>query len=525
MAGSGAAGLAAALAAAEAGATVTLLEATSGIGGSTALSSGAMWVPANHLHPGDTVDDARRYLGALARGDTSAALTERFLDQAHRIVRWLHDVTPLPLAVVPLPDNHGELPGGGGTPGRTLEPGLLGVPAPVAALIRPPLAWRPPVTLTEMLTGGPPPDVPARRAAGLLAGGQALVGALLTAVLDAGVEVRTSARASRLVPGGLLVDDQIVRGNVVLATGGFERDPVLAAAFLPVAPRGLIGAPGARGDGLRMAIAAGADLGNMADAWWCPTIEVPGDAIDGEPLHRILFAERARPGVIMVDRAGRRFVDEAQNYCDVGRTLTAFDAGGFRHPRNPSWLIFDATHRGRYPVGPLRPADRDPSWLHRAPDLETLARAADIPADTLAATVDEVNRHAVRGQDPAFGRGTRAFDRMTGDPSAPHPNLRALDTPPFYAVAVHAGVGGTKGGPRTDADGRVQHVLGGPVPGLYAAGNAAAGPLGLAYPGVGTTISLALTFGALAGRAAATDRLGADLPRSAHRRPGQGVTA
>jgi 3-oxosteroid 1-dehydrogenase len=80
-----------------------------------------------------------------------------------------------------------------------------------------------------------------------------------------------------------------------------------------------------------------------------------------------------------------------------------------------------------------------------------------------------------------------------------------LDTPPFYAVAVHAGLGGTKGGPRTDADGRVKHILGGVVHGLYAAGNAAAGPLGLAYPGVGSTISLALTFGALAGKAAATD--------------------
>lgn len=505
VAGSGAAGLAAALAAAEAGAKVTLLESTAGIGGTTALSSGAMWVPANHLYAGDTVDDARRYLGALALGDTSADLTERFLDQAHRVLRWLHDVTPLSPAVVPLPDNHGELPGASAGPGRTLEPGLLGVPARVAAMIRSPLPWRPPVTLGEMLAGGPPSDVAARRAAGLLAGGQALVGALLSAVLSAGVEVRTSARAARLVPGGVLVGEEVVRGNVVLATGGFERDPALAAAFLPIPPTGLIGAPGARGDGLRMAMAMGADLGNMADAWWCPTIDVPGDAIDGQPLHRILFAERARPGVIMVDRSGRRYVDEAQNYCDVGRTMTAFDAGGFRHPRDPSWLIFDAAHRGRYPVGPVRPADPDPPWFHRAPDLDALGRAIDVPPDILAATVHEVNQGAEHGVDPAFGRGARVFDRMTGDPSAPHPNLRALDSPPYYAVAVHAGLGGTKGGPRIDVDGRVQHVLGGAVAGLYAAGNAAAGPLGLAYPGVGTTISLALTFGAIAGRTAATD--------------------
>jgi hypothetical protein len=506
VAGSGAAGLAAALAAAQSGARVTMLEATPTVGGSTALSSGAMWVPGNHLHAADTADDARRYLAALAGGDTSAAAVTQFLRYAPRMARWLHESASLALTVIPLPDNHAELPGASARPGRSLEPGPVSVSPAAEALLRPPLPWRPPLTLAELLAGNVPPELPAqRRASGVVAGGQALVAALLHAVLDAGVDVRTSARVSRLGPGGVVVDGELIRGRIVLATGGYERDPGLSAAFLPVPPRGLIGAPGARGDGLRMAMAAGAELGNMADAWWCPTIEIPGDTIDGQPLHRILFAERSRPGTIMVDQRGRRFVDEAQNYCDVGRALNAFDPGGFRFPRDPSWLLFDAEYRSRYPVGPVRPADPDPAWLRRAPSIEALAAAIEVPADSLAATVRDFNTDAERGADPVFGRGTRLFDRMMGDSSAPHPSLRALSAPPYYAVRVHSGVGGTKGGPRIDADGRVRHVHGGLVPGLYAAGNAAAGPFGLAYPGMGATISLALTFGALAGRAAATD--------------------
>lgn len=506
VAGSGAAGLAAALAAAQAGARVTLLEATPTIGGSTALSSGTMWVPGNHLQAGDTADDARRYLGELAVGDTSDPSVTEFLRQAPQVARWLHESAALPLAVVPLPDNHAELPGASSVPGRSLEPGLVSVSASLASMIRPPLAWRPPALLGELLAGGPSPELLAqRRAAGIVGGGQALVAALLAAVLDAGVDVRISARVSRLGPGGVVLDGDLLRGRVVLATGGFERDAGLSAAFLPISPRGLIGAPGARGDGLRMAMSAGADLGNMADAWWCPTIEVPGDMIDGQPLHRILLAERSRPGSIMVDRQGRRFIDEAQNYCDVGRALHAFDPGGFCFPRNPSWLLFDAEYRGRYPVGPVRPTDPDPGWLRRAPSVAALATAIDVPAETLAATLRDFNDNAGRGTDPVFGRGARIFDRMMGDSSAPHPSLRALAAPPYYAVPVLAGLGGTKGGPRTDPAGRVRHVLGGVVPGLYAAGNAAASPFGLAYPAMGATISLALTFGALAGRAAAID--------------------
>ncbi|WP_331769087.1 FAD-dependent oxidoreductase (plasmid) [Embleya sp. NBC_00888] len=514
--GSGAAGLAAALAAREAGAAVTVLEATTSVGGTTALSSGAVWVPGNHVRqssaPLDSADRAHRYLRSLAAGDTDLAVCDRFVDAAPRVLRWLEDVTALRWSALPFPDCHSDLPGGAAEGGRSVEPQPLRAPASVTALVRPPLPWRLAATLTEMATGRISPEVvDERRRTGTATLGQALVAGLLAAAVAAGVEVRTSARAEGFVSddrdgrGGVTAGGERLRGRVVLGSGGFERDPGLVAAFLRAPVRGVIGAPGARGDGLRMAISVGAALGNMAEAWWCPAMHAPGDSMEGEPLYRMLFAERARPGAIMVDAAGRRFANEAQNYNDLGRALTSFDSSGFRFGRNPSWLVFDAPHRASYPVGPVLPGAPDPPWLARGETVAELAKHMDVPAETLAWTVERFNTAARDGSDPDFGRGTGAYDRAMGDRLAPHPTLRPLAEGPFYAVPVHAGLGGTKGGPRTDGDGRVLHIDGGPVPGLYAAGNAAASPFGYAYPGTGTTLGQALTFGALAGKAAATD--------------------
>jgi len=205
----------------------------------------------------------------------------------------------------------------------------------------------------------------------------------------------------------------------------------------------------------------------------------------------------------MVDRSGRRFTNEAQNYNDVGRAMHAFDAGSFRMARDPSWLLLDHTNRTSYHLGPVLRHEPDPPWMATADDLPSLAAAIDVPAATLVATVERFNRHAALGQDPDFGRGVARYDRFVGDPRATHPNLRALEDPPFHAVALRPGLLGTKGGPRTDADGRILDWAGDPVPGLYGAGNVTASPFGMAYPGAGGTIGPALVFGTRAGEAAA----------------------
>ena len=67
----------------------------------------------------------------------------------------------------------------------------------------------------------------------------------------------------------------------------------------------------------------------LPDAWWMPAIRIPDEEIGGAPFFRPLHHERAQPGSIMVDRTGRRFVDEAQNYTDAGRAMLRFDAGAY----------------------------------------------------------------------------------------------------------------------------------------------------------------------------------------------------
>ena len=166
--------------------------------------------------------------------------------------------------------------------------------------------------------------------------------------------------------------------------------------------------------------------------------------------------------------------------------------------------MFDARYRSRYPVGPLAPADDDPPWLTRADTLGELGKA--VGAD-LEATIAAFNDDARRGDDSQFGRGRYPYDRWVGDHvtrdgSLGDPTLAALETPPFYAVPVHCGCMGTKGGPRTDESGRVLDLDHRPIPGLYAAGNAAASPFGTATAAGGATLGPALVFGTRAGEAA-----------------------
>jgi 3-oxosteroid 1-dehydrogenase len=130
----------------------------------------------------------------------------------------------------------------------------------------------------------------------------------------------------------------------------------------------------------------------------------------------------------------------------------------------------------------------------------------DNTSATVMLGIEDWNRNVSAGEDPDFGRGSSAYDGYWGDERATTlagKTLGPLDTAPYYAVPVSVGAMGTKGGPRTDRDGRVLHVSGAPIPGLFAAGNAMAGVTGQAYGGAGGTIGPAMVFGFRAGYAAA----------------------
>ncbi|MGB3662858.1 FAD-binding protein, partial [Mycolicibacter algericus] len=282
-------------------------------------------------------------------------------------------------------------------------------------------------------------------------------------------------------------------------------DTALVEAFLRGPMRGAVSPPNNTGDALRMAMAHGADLANMGEAWWVPIVRIPGDTIDSQQRSRSVRLERTRPRSIIVNRSGRRFVNEA---CDYNSMAGAFHylepRGGYVN--DPAWIVFDAEHLRRYGFLGVAPDEAAPEWFCESPDLAALAARTGIDPDGLAQTVASWNRGVAAGADPEFGRGASAYDGYWGDDQADTPagrTLGPLDTAPYYAVPLSVGAMGTKGGPRTDADGRVLHVTGRPIPGLFAAGNAMAGVTGRAYGGAGGTIGPAMVFGFRAGRAAA----------------------
>lgn len=167
--------------------------------------------------------------------------------------------------------------------------------------------------------------------------------------------------------------------------------------------------------------------------------------------------------------------------------------------------MFDQRYRDRYIFAGLQPGQRIPSsWLDsgvivQADTLAELAGKAGLPADELTATVQRFNAFARSGVDEDYHRGESAYDRYYGDPSnKPNPNLGEVGHPPYYGAKMVPGDLGTKGGIRTDVNGRALRDDGSIIDGLYAAGNVSAPVMGHTYPGPGGTIGPAMTFGYLA---------------------------
>jgi succinate dehydrogenase/fumarate reductase flavoprotein subunit len=527
--GTGAAGLVAALAAHDRGADVGLYEKGAVVGGTTALSGGIVWIPNNHHAAAaglsDSREDALAYLDSLSLGAIDPALATALIDTGPEVVRWLEATTPLRLRVVKgYPDYHPEHPGGKPGGGRSLDPELFDYVAlgPWADRVaRPPSLPR--LTLIEIPLGGgsgaiDPADMDERDHRDSRGRGQALVGALVRACLDRGIEPATGARAIELIrqdgrvtgvhfaPAGP-VDDVAARRGVVIATGGFEWEPTLVRAFLRGPMTSPTTIPTNTGDGLRMALSAGAAVGAMAEAWWVPTLEIPGELLYGRQRARLVLRERTLPRSILVNRRGRRFANEAANYNALGGAFHQFDPSRFEYANLPCWLVFDHGYLTRYGLLDVEPDGAVPSWLSTAASVGELAERNGVDAAGLVATVARWNELVRIGHDDDFGRGDSAYDGWSGDQQflgSPQATLGPIDEPPYYAVEIHSGTLGTKGGPRTDVDGRVLDFDGRAIDGLYAAGNAMAAATGLVYGGAGGTLGPAVVFGYRAGRDAAT---------------------
>ena len=507
--GSGAAGLVAAVRAADAGLSVLVVEKAALLGGTTAAGGGVMWAPDNHLAKGagyqDSQADGVAYLTEAAGHVMTAGEIQWYVATAPRAVEFLNRKTKVSMVPIARPDYHmewkGAANGGRGLDNNAFDP--RDYPG-LSELVRP-SSYFPLLTMTErdQLNGraADPALLEHRASAGIRTMGGALVGSLAASALDREVQIVVSSPVEDLSRtgdrwevglGGTSAGARVSATAVVLASGGFEWNPRLRSAFLPY-PVTPISAPSNEGDGLVLGLKAGAAVEDMSAVWGVPVISTPAHQYDGQRSGRMGNVEMTLPGSITVNSDGKRFVNEALNYHDAGRVFASINPHTGRQQNNPAWLVFDADYLAKYPVAgsvPGEPAE----WMASAPTLELLARELGIDPAGLHATVARFNTDAALGVDTEFERGASPQDRFLGDAgNMPHPCLAPLLAAPFYAVPIRAGVLGTSGGLATDFSGRVLDHRQSPIPGLYAAGNVSAGVFRNNYPGGGATLGSAIT--------------------------------
>lgn len=536
-------GMAAALAARELGLSVLIVEKSPYVGGSTARSGGALWLPASPVLRGAGADDlaerAAAYLDSLVAGSAPAQRSTAFLTHVSATVDMLRRTTPLQFFWArDYSDYHPEAPGGSAA-GRTcecrpfdtamlgqyrtrLQPGIMeaAVPIPTTGadyrwmnlVARVPRKGIP--TFAKRVAQGVGGRLIGRRYA---AGGQGLAAGLFAGVLRAGIPVWTGTTLLRLVTdphddgrvSGAIVDHGgrevgiTARRGVVLASGGFDHSMDMRWKFQSesLGPHLSLGAAANTGDGIRAAQELGAGIGLMDQAWWFPAIApLPGK----RPT--VMLAERSLPGCLIVDQHGRRFANESADYMSFGQRLLELERCG--SPIDAMWIIFDQQYRNSYVFGAeLFPRMRLPTaWYDegiavRADTLAELGARIGVDAPEFLKTMARFNENAAAGADPDFGRGRSAYDRYYGDPTiTPNPNLRALVKGPFYGVKIVLSDLGTCGGLTADERARVLREDGGVIAGLYAIGNTAANAFGTTYPGAGATIAQGLVYGYIAAR-------------------------
>jgi 3-oxosteroid 1-dehydrogenase len=544
IAGSGSAGLTAALRASELGLEVLVLEKAHKYGGTSATSGGVIWIPNHGLGTDDSREQALRYLEAVANGPVRRDRIDAYLDTGRELVAYLQAVGMKP-QVMPWPDYFATAPGAR-TDRSIVFPMYNGRELGDAfTLMREQFTrfklmnrysmdfveafiistrsqgWR--RTLARVISRYWL-DFNTRRLTRrdrYMSLGAALIGPIRKLLADRGVEVRLGTAVKKL----LVTDNRIcgveverlgrrstirARHGVVVCAGGFEWNQTLRERFftIPGDTRWSSSPEEAnRGELLEAGLEVGAATEFTETGWWVPTMSIPIDTVSNfEEIHQAVF-DVGRPHSVCVNRNGERFVDEACGYDQFGNAMLQ---DHLKTGANvPCWLVFDATFRRKFTAGgvmptALRPDSKIPAdwWDHyifRAPTVTELAAKIEVDPNRLQTTVAKMNEYARTGVDPEFDRGGNIYDRNFGDAAlTPNPCLGQIDTPPFYAIQINLGDLGTKGGLKADARARVLDRNNQPIPGLYAAGNASGSPFGNCYPGAGGTIGPAMVFGFIA---------------------------
>ena len=546
--GSGAAGMSAAVTAGHRGLNVLIVEKEPCFGGTTARSGGWLWIPGTSLARQwgivESPDQARNYLRHEAGNSFDAARVEAFLSAGPEAVDFFTSQTALRFDMpLVFPDYHAEAPGGaqGGRSmvtrpfdGRELGPHIRNLGAAL-----------PELTVFGMMLGSGKEIVHFMRATksltsaiyvakrlsrhfidvmrygrGMtLTNGNALAGRLAKSAFDLKIPLWLSSPVRELIVengavGGAMVEREgrLVRVNakrgVILACGGFPHDVVRRKAMFPHAPDGTEhyspGPTGNTGDGLRLAEAVGGRVEDTlpnAAAWVPVSVTKRKDGTRGVMPH---FIDRAKPGVIAVMRDGARFANEGNSYHDFVQEMVKAAKPG---EEIAAFLICDHRTLRKYGLGCVPPFPMpighhlSTGYLMRGDTLAALAAEAGIDAAGLDATIRQFNPSAANGQDPAFGKGSRAYNRFQGDAlHGPNPCFAPIEHGPFYAIKMVIGDLGIYAGIKTDENARALDANDHPIEGLYAAGNDMASIMGGNYPGAGITLGPALTFGYIAGR-------------------------
>jgi 3-oxosteroid 1-dehydrogenase len=536
--GAGGAGMTAALAAAAQGLDTVLVEKSNHFGGSTARSGGGVWIPGNYAlrEAGEADDPARenaeskRYLDAIVGDVVPKVRRDTFIDRGPEVMDFIRDQTPVRFNWVPQYSDYLPEQPGGRSRGRSVEP----VPMDARFLgeelahLHPPYTKAPAnlivtqadfrkISLGLRTIKGPLTmlRVMFNRLVSMLLGrkmyamGNALSIGLRQGLIDAGVPVEYGTELRDLIlENGRVTGVKVMREGVehtvgatrgvILGSGGFEKNLELRERYQPK-PTSIdwtTGSASNTGGGHLAGMSAGADVALMDDAWWGPTIPLPRGPW-------FALAERNLPGSIIVNSAGRRFMNEALPYVEAVHEIYKGEETGVPHV--PAWMIIDQRYRNRYLFAGLSPRQPFPGrWykfgtIKKADSLEALAGEIDIPAAGLRETIERFNGFASTGIDEDFHRGESAYDKYYSDPTVkPNPSLHSIDQGPFYAIKIVPGDLGTKGGLVTDERARVLRPDGTAIEGLYAAGNVSAAVMGHTYAGPGATIGPALVFGYLA---------------------------
>jgi succinate dehydrogenase/fumarate reductase flavoprotein subunit len=538
--GSGAAGLTCAITARAMGLEALVAEKTAVFGGTTAYSGGAPWIPCNHVMGRigltDTREAAVAYLKAVLGEKYDADLVDAYLDNAAAMLKFLEQHSEVRFKPFPLPDYESGLPGAARCrslltqefDGRLLGDRLNDLRMPLPQLM----------LFGSMQIEGA--DIhPMRHALKTWAGfkhtakvmkrflfdkighgrgtrivnGNALAARLFHSAIQAGVTLWKNSPALELIVESGVVCGVVIqhdgqrtevraRRGVLLATGGYGASEALRKQFIPFADHHHSLQPeGNVGDGVLLGVAAGGfhDPKHAGDCIWTP-VSVHRKRDGSIVKYPHIFIDRAMPGCIAVAPSGRRFVNEGTSYQTFVGTM-------HRHGYTTVHLIANRHFLRTYGLGLARPspfserAYVEDGYLIEAPTLAALATKIGVPAAELEATVQRFNDGAARGEDPEFGKGADAHSKFRGDQThQPHPSLAPIGEGPYYAVALHPGDLSTVGGLSTNGRAQVLNAAGQAIPGLYAAGLDMNSMMRGTYPGGGSSIGPAMTFGFIAAR-------------------------